>query len=169
MSPSQCRESDQVVGAAGPCPAWTVHCDGSAVPNPGRLGLGAVIAGPDGQRFTLSHTSDQCGCNNEAEILALMAALRLAQQHGATVLQVFTDSSMVVAQLGTTGPTAGAKPIARLADLFDKARSLIASFDRVSLHWLPRHRNSHADALARAAVGLPPKPAAKWKKTRRGA
>jgi hypothetical protein len=33
---------------AGTPPPWTVHCDGSATPNPGRMGVGAVITAPDG-------------------------------------------------------------------------------------------------------------------------
>jgi ribonuclease HI len=149
--------------ACGPSSAWVVHCDGSAVPNPGRMGLGAVVAGPDGQRHTLSHLSTEHGCNNEAELLALMAALRIAQQQGATSVHIYSDSTIVVEQLGT----AGVMPIERLADLFDEARVLIGSFETVDLQWLPRHRNSDADALARAALGLLPKPPPKWKKRRR--
>lgn len=152
-------------------PDWVVHCDGSAVPNPGRMGLGAVVTGPAGQHHTLSHTGNERGCNNEAELLALMAALRIAQQQGARTLRVYSDSTILVAQLGaapsTAGFTADVKPIARLAELFDEARVLIASFDRVDLQWLPRQRNRDADALARAALGLLPKPTPKWKKKRR--
>lgn len=149
--------------ACGPALDWVVHCDGSAVPNPGRMGMGAVVSGPDGQRHTLSQASAGHGCNNEAELLALMAALRIAQQQGAMALQIYSDSSILVEQLG---PAHG-KPIERLADLFDEARSLMQSFERVQLTWLPRHRNGAADALARAALGLLPKPAPKWKKRRR--
>jgi len=151
------------VNACGPSSAWVVHCDGSAVPNPGRMGLGAVVAGPDGQHHTLSQLSAGSGCNNEAELLALMAALRIAQQQGATAVQVYSDSTIVVEQLGTTG----ASLIERLADLFDEARALIGSFENVSMNWVPRHRNSDADALARAALGLLPKPPPKWRKRRR--
>ncbi|MDB5931649.1 MAG: ribonuclease [Polaromonas sp.] len=114
------------------------------------MGLGAVLTAPDGTRHTLSQATGTRGCNNEAELLALMAALRQAQAHGATALQVYCDNSILVEQLGV----AGSKPIARLARLFDEARTLIASFDKASLRWIPRHRNSQADALSRAALGL---------------
>ena len=135
---------------------WRIHCDGSAVPNPGRMGLGAVIVAPDGTRHTLSETASERGCNNEAELRALMAALHQARSHGATALCVRSDSTILVEQLND----AAAPPIARLAPLFDEARALLRSFDAATLTWIPRHRNGEADALARAALGLPPKPVA---------
>jgi ribonuclease HI len=49
------------------------------------------------------------------------------------------------------------KPIARLVSLFEEARALLKSFDHASLQWIPRHRNVEADALARSALGIPPK------------
>lgn len=136
---------------------WRIHCDGSAVPNPGRMGLGAVLVAPDGTRHTLSIAPPERGCNNEAELRALMAALHEARARGAMALRIHTDNSILVAQLGSPG----APPIARLAALFDEARALLAGFDSVSLEWVPRHRNAEADALARAALGMAPKPGRK--------
>lgn len=143
---------------------WVIHCDGSAVPNPGRMGLGAVLVAPDGTRHLLSMATDARGCNNEAEARALMLALREARARGATVLQIYSDSSLLVAQLG-----AGAEPpVLRLAALYEEARALLATFAQTSLHWIPRHRNGEADALARSALGLAPKgPAQLTKKKRR--
>ncbi len=142
--------------AATPAP-WVIHCDGSAVPNPGRMGLGAVLVAPDGARHTLSQAPDGRGCNNEAELKALMAALHAARGHGATAVRVFTDNSVLVEQLGAVR----VPPVARLADLFDEARGLLASFDGCSVAWIPGHRNAEADALARAALGIAPRPAPK--------
>ena len=132
---------------------WTLHCDGSAVPNPGRMGLGAVIVAPDGARHVLSQATDARGCNNEAEARALMLALREAQARGATVLQIYSDSSLLVAQLGAVA----APPVLRLAALYAEVAALLAGFAQTSLYWIPRHRNGEADALARAALGLAPK------------
>lgn len=136
---------------------WTVHCDGSAVPNPGRMGLGAVLVAPDGTRHALSRATHSIGCNNEAELRALTDALLAARAQGASAVQVYSDNSILVEQLGGRA----VKPIERLADLFDAARVLLASFDRVALHWIPRHRNAEADALARAALGMAPKASGK--------
>ena len=142
-----------------PARGWVIHCDGSAIPNLGRMGLGATLAGPDGQSHHISHTSSLHGCNNEAELRALLAALELAHQVGARVIEVFSDSSILVEQLQPAPGRQAAAPIARLGALLDAARTQLRLFDNVQLHWVPRHRNRAADALARAALGAPPKPA----------
>ncbi|MGJ7532051.1 MULTISPECIES: ribonuclease HI family protein [unclassified Variovorax] len=142
---------------------WTVYCDGSAMPNPGRMGIGAVITAPDGTRHTLSQATHATGCNNEAELRALTLALQDLRERGATAVRAYSDNSILVEQLGPTG----AKPIERLADLFDDARALLGSFDDVRVQWIPRHRNGEADALARAALGFAPKPPARPAKKRR--
>lgn len=142
---------------------WVVHSDGSAVPNPGRMGIGAVLLAPDGTRHALSRTTDERGCNNEAELMALTAALREAKRHGATALILYCDNSVVVEQL----VGAPVRPVARLAAHFDAARLLMEGFERVELRWIPRHRNGEADALARSALDLPVKPAGKPNHRRR--
>lgn len=142
---------------------WQVHCDGSAVPNPGRMGLGAVLQSAGGARHTVSLPSPDRGCNNEAEVRALMAAMGAARSLGAQALRLHCDNSVVVEQVNGTA----AQPVDRLAPLFDQARAMLAAFDDATLVWVPRHRNREADALARAAVGLPPKLPALQRKRRR--
>jgi ribonuclease HI len=135
--------------------AWTVHCDGTAQPNPGRMGIGAVLTAPDGTHHTLSQATGTHGCNNEAEARALISALQLLKTLGAenVALDIRSDSSVLVAQLGEAAPA----PIVRLAQVFDEARQLLQQFSNARLAWVPRHRNTEADALARAALGLPSK------------
>ncbi|SCX73949.1 ribonuclease HI family protein [Variovorax sp. EL159] len=142
---------------------WVVYCDGSAMPNPGRMGIGAVITAPDGSRRTLSQATHTTGCNNEAELRALTLALQELRAQGATAVLAYSDNSILVEQLGATQ----ARPIARMAALFDDARALLDSFDQASIRWIPRHRNGEADALARAALGFAPKPAAKATKKKK--
>lgn len=144
-------------------PLWVIYCDGSAMPNPGRMGIGAVITEPNGRRHTLSEAMHTKGCNNEAELRALMAALRELQTRGARALLAYCDNSVLVEQLGGVD----VKPVARLAPLFEEVRALLNSFDHASLQWIPRHRNGAADALARAALGVPPKRPVKPSKNRR--
>jgi ribonuclease HI len=117
---------NQTVPVGTPTPAampWTVHCDGSAMPNPGRMGIGAVITAPDGTRHTLSQATHTTGCNNEAELLALTLALQDLRERGATAVRAFSDNSILVEQLGAVQ----ARPIARLAGLFDDARRCSAA------------------------------------------
>ena len=153
-----------MINAASDAPRpWVISCDGSAVPNPGRMGIGAVMTEPNGTRHTLSQAMPDRGCNNEAELLALMVALRELKVRGAKTLLAYSDNSILIEQLGSVN----AQPVTRLADLYDEARALLASFDHASLKWIPRHRNSEADALARAALGLAPKTPAKPLKKKR--
>lgn len=135
---------------------WVVYCDGSAVPNPGRMGLGAVLVGPDGDvQHRISEATTFTGCNNEAELRALLRALQWLEQDAQvvptlTTVQVVSDSSVLVAQLGAQA----AAPIVRLAPLFAEVRRVLKQFAQVDLQWVPRHRNGMADTLARAALGL---------------
>ena len=135
---------------------WVVYCDGSAFPNPGKMGLGATFRAPDGTWHELSTVAPGRGCNNEAEARAMMAALHHARQLGATHVLIHSDSRVATDQLSGDD----SEPIERLHTLFTELRDLLASFDAVTVKWIPRHRNTAADALARAAAGLPPKPAA---------
>ena len=141
---------------------WFVYCDGSAVPNPGRIGLGAVFTEPNGTRHTLSQAAHENGCNNEAELRALLATLQELKLRGAGTLLIHCDNSVVVEQVSS----GTAKPIARLASLFDDARALFNSFDQATLVWIPRHRNREADELARAALGIAEKRVVKLSKKR---
>ena len=135
---------------------WQVWCDGTALPNPGDIGIGVVVIDPAGVRHELSKKSELRGCNNEAEGSALVAALAFALELGAgngVGVDVVCDSSIVVEQ------TVGDKrtEVARLEVIFARARLLLARFDDVTVTNVPRRRNSEADALARKAVGLLPK------------
>jgi ribonuclease HI len=149
-------------GIASSQGAWLIHCDGSAFPNPGNMGLGATMAAPDGTLHKLSALAPGKGCNNEAEARAMMAALRMARLLGATCVRVHSDSRVVVDQL--TGN--GGQPIARLDTLFTELRGLLATFEKASVKWIPQHRNHEADTLARTAAGLPPRPVARPAKSK---
>ena len=128
------------------------------------MGMGAVLTEPDGTKHTLSQATKIKGCNNEAELRALIAALREGKARGAKSVLVYSDSRVLVEQLGGSDAKLHVKPVARLAGLFDEARALLESFEQASLQWIPRHRNAQADALARAALGKQPKRVAKASK-----
>ncbi len=142
---------------------WLIHCDGTALPNPGLIGIGVVLGSPAGATFTLSQATGGRGCNNEAEVAALIAALKLARHHGARTLRIRSDSAVVVEQ--TIGATR--TNIARLATPFAEARALLATFEYADVQLIPRRHNAVADALARASLGLAPKPPAKKSKRNR--
>ena len=130
---------------------WQGWFDGSARPNPGDIGIGAVLLAPDAHRFEKSERLSGNGCNNEAELQALCALLEMAFAAGARHLQVRGDSDVTIRYVN--GPEATA--IEPLLTLVLRARQLMAHFDDVQLTWIPQQRNAEADRLSRQALGLP--------------
>jgi len=134
--------------AAGPGDsAWRAWFDGSARPNPGRCGLGAVLEGPAGERIELSLDGGH-GNSSEAEYRALNALLHVALEHGATDLLVLGDSQVVIDDVNA--PDCASAPALRA--LRGEARALLARLPQARLRWIPRHKNLRADALSQRAV-----------------
>lgn len=132
---------------------WQAWCDGCARPNPGHIGLGALLISPDGSRHPFSLRCPHQGCNNEAEARALLATLQHAHALGARQLRVHCDSDVVV----RLALNEDAREAARLRPLFAEIQACAKIFTALELHWLPQRRNLEADQLARAALGLPPR------------
>lgn len=131
-------------------PGWRIWFDGSAAPNPGRIGLGFIIESPDGTRTEKSVSTGKHGCNNEAELLAVHAAMELANSLGVRHLQVFGDSKAVIDFINGDDTT---KTI-RLQVLVDAVRLLTSAFEEIEIIWQPRRHNLEADRLSREALGL---------------
>lgn len=124
---------------------WIAYIDGSALPNPGRMRIGGIAYAPDGASHQFSQALAHTGCNNEAEAVAAIHALSWLQGMGAREVLLHTDSSILAAQMAEPA----AKPIARLAELYEQARALRTGFAQLEVRWVPRHKNTIADALAR--------------------
>jgi ribonuclease HI len=133
----------------GPATPWRAWFDGSAHPNPGRCGIGGVIVGPDGQRIEISQAAG-FGNSSEAEYLALIAVLKAACEAGADELTVYGDSQGVIEDANGTR----ADGAVSLGELRFEVRSWIAKIGKVSLRWVPRHKNPEADALSQRAALL---------------
>jgi ribonuclease HI len=135
---------------------WQAWFDGSALPNPGRMGIGLVLQSPEGTRCERAFVARESGCNNEAELHALCALLELAREQGVKRLCICGDSDIAVKYASGAGTTR----IQRLLMLVQRAQLLMAGFEEVELRWVPRHRNGSADRLSRQALGLQEKPPA---------
>jgi ribonuclease HI len=133
---------------------WLVFCDGTALPNPGPLGVGALLVSPTGERHEVSELTELRGGGNEAEAWALVRALREAERLGARTLRVTSDSRVVVDHMSGTRRVV----VPRLRAVLEQAEALRARFDAVQVCWAPRHNNTEADTLARAAFGRGSKP-----------
>jgi ribonuclease HI len=131
----------------GPVTPWRAWFDGSAHPNPGRCGIGALLTGPAGERIEISRPAGY-GNSSEAEYQALIALLEAAVQTGASSLTVYGDSQVVINDVGAA-PDGQAQV---LRELRTAAVALIAQLDDVTLRWIPRHKNPEADALSQRAV-----------------
>jgi ribonuclease HI len=143
------REARDKEGPSREPSAWRAWFDGSARPNPGRCAIGVLLCGPDGARVELSQPAG-VGDSSEAEYRALIALLEAALEQGAGDLAIHGDSQVVIGDV--TGPDLNAAPVLRAYR--DQARALLARIGRVSLRWVPRHKNQIADALSQRA--LPP-------------
>ncbi len=146
------RQADKLAskraGNAAPATAWQAWFDGSAHPNPGRIGIGALLAGPAGERVEISRRAGH-GNSGEAEYGALLALLEAAVRAQPAELVVYGDSRVVIDDVNRV--TAGA---ATLAPQRGRADALIAQLRQVTLQWIPRHKNAAADRLSQQAAGM---------------
>ncbi len=126
-----------------------VEADGGSRGNPGPAGYGAVVFAADHVRV-LAERREFIGVatNNVAEYRGLVAGLEAAAELGASVVAVRMDSKLVVEQMSGRWKIKHAAMI----PLADRARRLVAGFERVSFTWIPRAENSHADRLANEAM-----------------
>lgn len=141
---------------APPEDGWRGWFDGSAHPNPGRIGIGALLCGPAGERIEISRRAGY-GNSGEAEYLALGALLDAAVQAGARDLLLHGDSQVVIDDVNRAARTAAAGGGATGLEAH-RARvlALMGVLGTVTLRWVPRHRNGDADRLSQRAIELSP-------------
>lgn len=125
-----------------------LYCDGASRGNPGPASYGFVLL--DGAGRVVTERGEALGetTNNVAEYRGLVAGLEAALAAGVGELEVRLDSLLLVRQvLGEYRVKApGLKPWHR------RAVSLLAQVGSARVKHIPREQNSHADALANAAL-----------------
>lgn len=138
-------------------PTDGVFTDGSATPNPGPGGWGAVYVVGD-RVVDRAHGHDPATTNNRMELVAIAAGIRLVPD--GTPAVVYSDSRLAVDTLTSwaagwarAGWRRRSGPIANL----DLVRPLYAEYSRrpeISIEWIPAHSgnrwNEYADSLATA-------------------
>ncbi len=120
---------------------WTGWFDGSACPNPGSIGLGARLCGPDGLVTEFSLAGGH-GDSNQAEYMALLVLLEAALAKRPDQLLIHGDSRIVIDDV------TGMHPVASLVDYRCRALAMLAQLGPVRFCWIPRRRNAVADALS---------------------
>ncbi|MGI8427330.1 MAG: reverse transcriptase-like protein [Actinomycetota bacterium] len=129
-------------------PKLRIHTDGGARGNPGPAGIGVVLDDGEGQIIAEEGRGIGWATNNVAEYEGLIEGLRLALANGATELDVFMDSVLVVQQM--KGIFKVKHP--GLRPLHATARDLAKKFDKVTFRAIPREHNTEADLLANEGI-----------------
>lgn len=125
-----------------------IFFDGSSRGNPGPAGLGVIIFDEEGRELRRISRSLGVRTNNEAEYLALLKALEEALKLGAEVVDLYSDSMLLVRQL--KGEYKVRAP--GLQRLYQKASILSSKFKKLRINYIDRRLNRDADALAKNAA-----------------
>jgi len=126
----------------------TIFTDGGARGNPGPAGIGAVILNGEGK--VIAEISEYIGeaTNNQAEYKALIAGLAKAKELGASDLEVFLDSELVVKQLNREYRVKDKD----LAPLFLEVYNISLGFKKIIFKHIFREKNELADKLVNQAL-----------------
>lgn len=122
-----------------------IFFDGGCRPNPGRLETAVVARG-----VIYHEPAAGFGTNNDAEWLALIHALKIAQGLGADDIELLGDSALIVNQAKGAWKCRGSALQAHHADF----QTLAASFARIRIKHIKRSHNLAGIALERVRNGL---------------
>lgn len=127
---------------------YRLYSDGACRGNPGEGGAGAVIT--DAKENVIWEGKEYLGhcTNNIAEYKALILGLKGALAEGYKKLDVYLDSELLAKQIN------GAYRVKNenLKVLMQDVRSLLSSFDSISVKHVLRCHNARADRLANLAI-----------------
>ena len=131
-------------------PRLIAHIDGGARGNPGPAGYGVYVEeegrGPVAEIYGYLGVAT----NNVAEYAALLALLEYAASRRPDLLQVMSDSELLIRQMQGRYRVKDA----RLRLLHGAAKHLVSAIGGVDLVHVPREENREADALANRAMDL---------------
>lgn len=121
-----------------------VYVDGASKGNPGPSGIGVALFAMGGQKIGQISKHIGSGTNNQAEYTALIEALALAQRMKVETLFIFSDSELMVKQV--KGEYKVKNP--DIQERMEEVRALLKGFEKYSITWIPREKNTLADALS---------------------
>lgn len=125
--------------------------DGACIGNPGPMGAGGILKNQSGIEIAQFSWPLGHGTNNEAEYLGLHHLLSLAISCGARGLHAYTDSELVAKQY--SGEYKAKQD--HIRELLSELRWVSGLLpDGFRLEWIPRSKNSLADALAGRAARI---------------
>lgn len=125
-----------------------VYTDGGARGNPGPAATGVVLCDTAGTPLKAYGEYLGVQTNNYAEYRALISALECAQKMGATEVACYADSKLVVEQLNRRWKVKHPE----IQKLFIEAWNALQQFDRYTISYIPREKNTAADAEVNKAL-----------------
>jgi len=125
-----------------------IFTDGGAEPNPGPGGIGVVIQNHHGETVTTISRSVGRVTNNQAEYMAVIAALEKAISLGFDKVEMRADSELIVRQINGRYKVKNAN----LKPLYQKVIELESKLKSFTITHIPRNLNREADRLAGEAV-----------------
>ena len=129
-------------------PIWKLSVDGAS--NAQGSGAGLILTSPEGIDIEYALRFGFHASNNEAEYEAVIAGLNLAHSLEVDQLEVHSDSQLVVRQIEDTYEAKSETMFLYLQKVCD----LLKKFVLVQVKYIPRTKNSRADALAKLATAL---------------
>jgi len=127
---------------------YRARTDGASRGNPGPAAIGVSIENSDGKEVASASEAIGETTNNVAEYSALIKALDLLIELGATRAVVLLDSELIVRQL--RGQYRVRNP--RMKEFYAQVQSLLPRFREIHFRHIPREENTRADALANEAL-----------------
>src|ERR1041385_698690 len=126
---------------------WRLYFDGSVCSN--GQGVGIFYVSPHGAVFEASCRLEYFCTNNQAEYEALLFGLKMLLDIGATHIEAFGDSLLVVQQVSGVFKCFDES----LNVYLDKCLDVVSTLDHFSIAHIPRHDNWKANELAQHASG----------------
>ena len=126
--------------------SWKVYVDSAA--NQRGAGVELVLVSPEKIIIEKSLRLGFSAMNNEAEYEALLMGMSMVQKMGGKVVEVFSDSRLIVGQVKGELEAQDA----RIQEYLSQVRRVQTKFESFDLSHIPRGENTHADSLATLAT-----------------
>ena len=128
--------------------SWRVYVDSTT--NQRGSGVGLILISPEKITIEKSLRLDFLATNNEAEYEALLVGMTMVQNMGGKVVEIFSNSRLVVGQVKEELEARDG----RMQEYLNQVRHLQSRFKSFNLLQIPRSENTHANSLAILAISL---------------
>lgn len=133
-----------------------LYCDGGSRSNPGPSGLGVAgyhvnIDGTKECIFEKGVFLENCS-NNFAEYLALIQGLNYALEADYENIEIYSDSKLIIEQVNGRWKVKSSDLKELALSAVNRVQTLRKAGRQITLTWIPREKNVHADSLANLAM-----------------